>query len=82
MILVDIYAPSVDKNYDFDLDETVEVSVIIEEIVEMIGRNEKTTISGNIASMALCDAERHKMLPKNASLAQCGIKNGMTLLLV
>ncbi|MBR1496153.1 MAG: glutamyl-tRNA amidotransferase [Oscillospiraceae bacterium] len=82
MILVDIYAASVDKNYDFDLDETVEVGVIIDEIVEMIGQNEKTTISGNVQSLALCDIERRTMLPKNASLAQCGVKNGMSLLLV
>ena len=37
MILVDIYVPSLDKTYDFHVDETVQTEKLIMEI-EMIGK--------------------------------------------
>ena len=40
MILTDVYVPSVDKIYDFQLNEKVPVSTVIEEITEMISQKE------------------------------------------
>ena len=34
MILVDIFVPGIDKNYDFQLNETIIISAVIEEIGE------------------------------------------------
>ena len=42
MILVDIYVPSLDKSYDFQVDETVTTEKLIMEIAEMIGNEVKT----------------------------------------
>ena len=33
MLLVDIFVPSVDMTYNFSLNETVEIEVLIQEIV-------------------------------------------------
>lgn len=82
MILVDIYIPSVDKTYDFSLDETVEIQTIIEEIVEMVGQKEHTTITGDMAALWLCDSLTKRKLPRTALLEDCGIHNGSSLLLV
>ena len=82
MILVDIYVPAVDKSYDFNLDETVSVHMIIDEIVEMIGQKERTTIAGNTEELILCDRAVRRELPKEATLQRCGIRNGSSLLLV
>ena len=44
MILVDVYVPSVDKTYDFQLSEKSKISIIIEEITEMVERKEHSKI--------------------------------------
>lgn len=82
MVLVDIYVPSVDKTYDFHLDETASVRVIIEEIAEMIGQKEHTEIAGDINALTLCDRLNQRILPKDASLRECGVRSGSGLLLV
>ena len=43
MILVDIYIPSVDKNYDFQVNENVSVENLTMEISEMIGNETKVS---------------------------------------
>lgn len=40
MILVDVYVPVLDENYDFYLDEYTEIGVIIEQAAEMICQKE------------------------------------------
>jgi len=82
MILVDVYVPSVDKEYDFSLNETVTVQTIIEEIAEMIGQKEQTFLVGNIEDMNLCDKESGTILPYNGTLSNCGIRTGASLILI
>ncbi len=82
MILVDIYVPSVDKTYDFHLDERARVRTILEEIVEMIGQMERTSLSGDPEKLLLCDRLGKAPLPTEATLADCGIRSGGSLLLV
>lgn len=82
MILVDIYVPSVDKTYDFNLDETAKVKVIIEEIIEMIGQKEHTSIAGDPSALWLCESADKRRLHRDISLEASGIGNGSSLLLV
>ena len=82
MILVDIYVPSVDKEYNFSLNETVSVKTIIEEISEMIGQKEQTELKGAIQDLCLCDRGRELPLPGDKSLEDCGIETGASLILV
>ena len=79
MILVDIYVPSVDKGYDFSLDENAKGSVILEEIVEMIDQKERTSLVGDLGALMLCDRLNCRVLP---ALKDCGLHNGSSLLLV
>lgn len=81
MVLVDVYVPAVDKTYDFNLDENAKIRVIIEEIAEMIGQKERTTIAGDVNALALCDRLAQRMLPRGLSLRECGIHNGSSMLL-
>lgn len=82
MVLVDIYVPSVDKTYDFSLDENANIALIIEELAEMIGQKEHTTLDGDIAALSIHDRLGKRMLLKESSLKECGIHNGSSLLLV
>lgn len=82
MVLVDVFVPSVDKEYDFQLSETAEISMVIEEISEMIGQKERTEIVGDVNRLQLCDQERQCLLDRNRTLAQCGVVTGSRLILV
>ena len=82
MILVDVYVPSVDYVYDFQLDEDAPICVIVEEIGELIGQKEHCKIAGNIEKLILCSYKDKRILEKNLTLASCGIKTGDSLILV
>ena len=53
MILVDIYIPSLDKNYDFQVDENVSIKSLILEITEMI-ENETNKVLDKVLYDASC----------------------------
>ena len=73
MILVDIYIPSLDKNYDFQVDENVSIKSLILEITDMIENETK---------FMLCSMDQKKILEKYYTLKECDIRNGSKLLLV
>ena len=82
MILVDIYVPSVNTTYDFQLMDSVPVQTVIEEIAEMVGQKEQCQIVGDIADLVLVDTRRQKVLDKEMTLYECGIQTGYQLMLV
>lgn len=82
MILVDVMVPSVDKSYDFNLDENAQIVLVMEEIVEMISQKEQCKIIGNKENLLLCRYDGQVILDKQMTLKECGITNGYRLLLV
>lgn len=82
MILVDIYVPAVGNLYDFQLDEEEKTGTIIEEVAELIGQKEHCQIVGNIHDLMLCVKNRNEILPKGLTLAEAGIQNGNSLILL
>ncbi|MCR4640694.1 MAG: EsaB/YukD family protein [Lachnospiraceae bacterium] len=82
MILVDIFVPSVDKTYDFQLNEEIEIHTVLEEISEMIGQKEHSRITGRVDQLLLCNYRTGSILSTNITLKEAGIVNGDKLLLV
>lgn len=82
MILVDIYIPSLDKTYDFQVDENVSVENLIVEIAEMIGNETKSGDSFSAEKFMLCSMDQNIILQKKGTLQAYGIKNGSRLMLV
>lgn len=82
MILVDIYVPSVDKVYDFQLNEHTPISAVIEELSEMIGQKERSPLYGNASELMLCDKSSGRIMHKSDTLSSAGITTGRTLILV
>ena len=82
MVLVDIYVPSVNTTYDFQLMDSVAVKTVIEEIAEMVGQKEQCRIVGDVAELVLVDRRRQKVLDKGMTLYECGIQTGEQLMLV
>ena len=82
MILVDVVVPSVDKSYDFNLDENAQIALVMEEIVGMICQKEQCKIIGDKTNLLLCRYDGQVILDKQMTLRECGIMNGYKLLLV
>ena len=82
MILVDIYVPSIDKTYDFQLNENVPIHTVIEEIAEMIGQKERTAVAGNRDNLMLCDTKSQQELDKKRTLREYGFTTGQSLIFV
>ena len=82
MILVDIYVPSVDREYDFGLDEKAKISSIIEEVASMVSQKEQCELKGNAETLLLCNVNDRTILPRQKTLEQCNIGNGKRLMLV
>lgn len=82
MILVDIFVPSVNKVYDFQLSETTPIHTVIEEITEMISQKERAVIVGDIKELMLCDKKTQCILEKNKTLAESDIITGQSLIFI
>ena len=57
MVLVDVFVPSVDKTYNFSLNENVTIDAVILEITEMIEQKERT-ISLSVHSLEIQSREK------------------------
>ncbi len=82
MILVDIYVPSLDAAYDFQLDENTPVKALTVEIGEMLGKKYKAVPDQERQRFVLCSYEQKAILPSEKTLYMCGIRSGSRLLLV
>lgn len=82
MILVEIYVPAMDENYDFMLDEDTKVEQIIGELEEMLSKKAKSVCTDPIEAFILCSRDRKEVLPMQKTLAACHIRDGSQLLLV
>jgi uncharacterized ubiquitin-like protein YukD len=82
MILVDVKVPSVEKSYDFRLNENVAIRTIIETISEMIEQLEHSKWRGDKNDLLLCRYDSNAILSKELTLAECGVASGDRLILV
>lgn len=82
MILVDVYIPAVDDNYDFMLDENALVEKVILEITEMIAKKMKSGKIKNLEEFFLYSMDEKSALDKSKTLHVCGVKDGSRLMLV
>ena len=82
MILVDVFVPSVDKTYDFQINENAPIHTVLEEISEMIGQKERSGVVGDVNKLQLCDRESRSVLDKGRTLADYEISTGKSLILV
>lgn len=82
MIMVDVYVPSVDREYDFEIDEHAPVYMVTEEITAMVCQKEQCVLTGDVRKLLLCDRQTQRILSSRRSLSECGIKTGNKLLLV
>ena len=82
MVLVDIYVPSVDKTYNFNLNDSIGISTVITEITEMIEQKERFEFAGDKSQLNLYFGENGQVLPKGNSLTECSVGAGSRLILI
>lgn len=82
MILVDIYIVSIDRTYDFNLDEDTTIDVLTEEISEMVAQKERVALEGKSEGFYLCSKKDNAILPKNLTLRKCHIRTGDCLFMI
>ena len=81
MIIVDIMVPYSNHIYDFNLDDTMPISSLIEEIVTMICAKEHWPTPSAVNTLALFCPRVKRMLDRNSSLADEKITSGQRLIL-
>lgn len=82
MILTDIYVPALNEKYDFQLDETVPVQMLIDEIVEVLQKKSGGIPEDSSHPFVLCSFEQMCILDSARTLQECGVKNGSGLFIV
>lgn len=82
MIIVEIFVPSVDKTYEFKLNEDVSVSVAIDEISSVICQKEQYAVIGDKSQLMLVRTENRQILYMGLSLYENGVQSGDSLMLV
>lgn len=82
MILTDIYVPALNETYDFQLDETVPVCLLIDEIAQILQKKSGGTEETFSHPFVLCSFEQMCILDSSKTLQESGITNGGALLIV
>ena len=82
MIKVDVYVPSLDRMYNFNLDEESRISVLIEEISELICQKEHSVLDGEKDRFIMGSVDKELNFNPKYSLREYSIKNGEKLILV
>lgn len=81
MIIVDVYVPALDRVYNFNLDEDSRISVLIEEISELICKKERSMLDGARNRFIMGSIDEEINFNPNYSLREYSVKNGDRLIL-
>lgn len=81
MIVVEVHIPALDKYYDFSIDEKSKISIIVDEVVEMIGKKEQKTVDYS-GSFLLCCLDTGKVLSPEKTAEENCIRAGFKLQLI
>ena len=80
-IVVEIYIPSVNRSFDFDLPAQSTAGEVTAELVNILQTTQKY-ITFDAENTLLCDLERGCVVPKDACLSDEGIRDSHRLMLL
>ena len=82
MIMVDIDVPSIGRQYNFRVDETVPVEDLVEDVKELIRAKENADVDPAHDMFDLVSYDRKIVLQKDATLSSYDFRNGSRFMLV
>lgn len=82
MINVDVFVPAINHTYNCKVDEEARISVLVEELTELISKKERNSMKGDQEVLLLGSVDKGTIFEISHSLKDYSIKNGETLILV
>lgn len=94
MVLVEVQVPTLNRRYDFELDEERYVGELTEEVIELIQEKEglmpekkekdpeKGSLTGGAEKYCFYVWEQERILTEEETLKQQGVRNGDILYLI
>ena len=81
-MIVEVYVPTLDKEYEFLLDNDAVASVAADEITSVVCEKEQCELEGSAESLMLFHVQSGTKLIANLTLYENGISSGDRLILV
>lgn len=82
MIMVEVQVPAVGRRYDFELEESVPVELLISEMAEVFCQKEHLQMGHAAGTLNLYRKSTSTRLNRSGTLQQNGICGGQQLILV
>ena len=82
MIIVNVVFGEMNKAYDFKVDETEKIRLLVDERVGMIAEKEHLNVSKHSGLFLLCDQKRQKVFSPDSTLSEQQVAYGDTLFLI
>ena len=82
MLLIEVKVPALCGRYDFELEETASVEVLIQEIAAVICQKERCQCWQRGQELLLYSPDLERQLLPEEILGPSGVKNGQSLILL
>ena len=82
MILLELYFQELNREYDVQLDESLPVGGLIDDLVELIAQKEHLTLDKNPGLFLMYDKANRRILHPHTTLSENGIQSGQQLVLL
>ena len=82
MLLLEVKVPALCGRYDFELEESASVEVLIREISAVICQKERCQCFEGAGGLRLYSQELERQLLPGEVLGTCGVRNGQSLILL
>jgi len=82
MLLLEVKVPALCGRYDFELEESARIEVLIQEIVAVICQTEHCQYNKGVQPLRLYSQELERQLLPEEILGTCGVRSGQSLVLV
>lgn len=82
MLFIEVKVPIFEQVYDFKIEEKEKVYKVILDMIRKIGQKEGCNLERKEEQVLLWDMEQARILPRDWTMEECGIKTGTRLLLI
>lgn len=82
MLFVEVKVPVLEQVYDFKVEKKEKVNRVLFDMITKICQKENYNLEGKKDKVLLWDVEQKKILPKDWTMEECGIKTGTRLLIL
>lgn len=82
MLRLEVSVPSINRSYEFVVNEYVKMPILVGELAQVISAKEGKEWDEDPSRLVLCDSTSGMVLPMEKTLYQCKVVSGSKLILV